>query len=349
MSTNRRGFRLPNLPDYLKAPIFLVAVAAYSSTGFMYFEYADKPELTWLDAIWWSVVTMTTVGFGDYFPATTGGRILVGFPTMLIGVGLLGFVLAQLATFFIRADVLNRKGLNMQQLKDHIILCNYPSLHRVESIVSALMDTPSAKSTIVLMDDELGELDEILAKRGVSFVRGNPAQVETMERAAVSSASRAVILSRHPHESASDTAAVAIALTLRSANPDLHIVAECVDPAHIEVLERAGCNSVVCLQDLTPGLLAHEVTDPGVNQVLSEMSRWHSDLANLFVVPLHLGDKGSHVEVLRRWTEKEGATLVGVRRANGEVLINPAADTQVLSGDAAVLLSHERPKAIEIS
>ena len=69
---------LKNPPGGIKAVILVAAIIAYGTSGFMYFEIDDRPELQWADALWWSVVTMTTVGFGDWFPLTLPGKMLVG-------------------------------------------------------------------------------------------------------------------------------------------------------------------------------------------------------------------------------------------------------------------------------
>ncbi len=74
---------------FIRLPVLILAMLAFSASGFLYFEIGNRPDLGWADAVWWSVVTMTTVGYGDLFPETMGGRYLIGFPTMLVGVSIL--------------------------------------------------------------------------------------------------------------------------------------------------------------------------------------------------------------------------------------------------------------------
>jgi voltage-gated potassium channel len=61
--------------------------------------FEDNME-TFADALWWSLVTTTTVGYGDISPETTGGRILAGI-LMIVGIGFLGMVTGSIATYFV--------------------------------------------------------------------------------------------------------------------------------------------------------------------------------------------------------------------------------------------------------
>ena len=144
----------------------------------------------------------------------------------------------------------------------------------------------------------------------------------------------------------SDGLTVATCLSLRHMRPELHIVAECVDPDNREILSRAGCRSIVCVLDLGPGILAQELHDPGVVDVLHELTVWHDDINNVYILPVELTGPGTQtVEALRRWADHHDATVLGLRRGTA-LSLNPRADHAVHQGDAVVhCWMHEHPEA----
>jgi voltage-gated potassium channel len=336
-------------PTELKAALFLVVVVAYATSGFMFFEWDEKPEIQWLDALWWTIVTMATVGFGDYFPVTTGGRLLVGVPTILIGAGMLGYALSQFASFILRAERLTRRGLSVQKAVGHVLLCNCPPAARLLAVVAELRSLPGRDETaVILVDGDLEELPEEIAKQNIRFVRGHPAREETLSRASIRQAARAVVLARDPRDPKSDDLTVATCLTLRHLRPDMAVVAECIDPENKEILRRAGCSSIVCALELTPALLAQETIDPGIIHVLREMSAGRPETSSLFIIPLAVGNSATKtVADVHRWTVANHATLVGIRQ-QGRVRLNPGHEETVGASDAVIIISATRPETIPL-
>jgi voltage-gated potassium channel len=88
---------------------------------------------TFGDALWWAVVTLTTVGYGDRFPVTSGGRA-VAVVLMLVGIGLLGVITANIAAFFVsKGDATDRRRLQLLEVR----------LERIEQLLEVIAQQPA--------------------------------------------------------------------------------------------------------------------------------------------------------------------------------------------------------------
>lgn len=328
----------------LKVTLLTVVMVAFSSSGFMFFELADKPNLSWADAIWWSVVTMTTVGYGDLFPVTPGGRYLIGFPTMIVGISILGYLLSTVATFLIEARSKALHGKMEVLLSNHILLINFPSLGRIRAILTELSQDEKTKDKgVVLIDDKLEELPGELAAAGVKFVKGNPSKESTLDQANYREASFAMILSQDANDPSSDNDCLAASLMLEHLYPEIFTVAECIDPERTELFYKAGCDSVVCHTALATNLVVHELLDPGVQRVIDEGTN-NADGQQFYMVPVNAG--GAWKAVQEKLTAK-GCIALGVEQAS-KVHLNPAADHRVEKGDRVVCVAAIRPEALSL-
>src|SRR5690606_35962499 len=92
-------------------------------SAFYLAESRAQPDLTLLDSIWWAMVTMATVGYGDFYAQTTVGRFLVSYPTFLLGIGLLGYFLGSVADAVLEGTSAHRKGLKAIMKTKHLIIC----------------------------------------------------------------------------------------------------------------------------------------------------------------------------------------------------------------------------------
>lgn len=339
----RRRIRSEN--ENFKVAVAVLAILCYSTSGYMFFEIEAKPDLGWADAVWWSFVTMTTVGYGDFFPETPGGRFLVGLPTMIFGISILGYLLSAVATRLIEAKSKELKGMKQITDRDHILLVHFSNLEWVEQLIDELKTDPStAEKTIVLVDADLDEIPPELDERNVRFVRGHPARKKTLELANAAEASHAIILSKDRKDPRSDDLSLAVAMSIERLHPDVHTVAEAVQPESIEILRRTGCDSVVCASKFSTSLLVQELLDPGVQQVVAELTSVRKG-QQIFVLPIR-AMRNWTLDELRNWLAERSFLFLGLKKGR-RMLLNPEEDTEVAEGDQAVFIGATRPAAVD--
>jgi voltage-gated potassium channel len=326
-------------PAPLRVTLLLAAVLLYGAAGFLYFELPEKPTLTWSDAFWYAIVTVTTVGYGDFACASVAGRFLVAMPMMFFGIGLLGYVLSLAASALIEAKNKEIRGMSEFGLRRHLVICNFPSLSAVEQLLDELRATPGfdLESGVILVDEDLQEIPEELQRREVRFVKGNPARDATLGRASIDHAAHAIILSKRPGDSHSDATTLAIALAIEARNPKVHTVAQCVDPASEELLRKARCNSVVCTARFDALFLTSELACPGVQEVLEELTR-SAEGEQLYISAFE--GKARPYQKVAGDCAAQGHLLIGIRR-EAKSLLNPAAKTEVRGGDQLVTIGRD--------
>lgn len=319
--------------------LLFLAILAYGTTGFMYFEQAERPDLGWLDAAWWAIVTMTTVGYGDYFPQTAGGRWLVAMPTMALGVGLLGYLLSQFAGMVMELKMKAVRGQLAVEVKNHIIVCRYQGLGPFLKLVAEIRgDAKTGHQAIVLIDPHLEELPGELAAAGVAFVRGEPSREVVLEQAAWRSASHVLVqLDAHDPEG-SDDRNLKVVLTIERLHAPVRTIVHCRDPENVPFFQRAGADSVICTEALSTQLMVQEMQDPGVNAVLTELSA-NATGKQCFIVPAPTG-VARFADLARGFPD---AVVLGLRRDHRNLLA-PGAQAPLAAGDEVILVATSRPR-----
>ncbi len=335
-----RGARSMVASRVCQTAMLFGSLLMYSTTGYMYFELPENPDLTWIDALWWAVVTMTTVGYGDLFPSSTGGRILVGFPTMLLGVGILGYMLSLVATAMLESKIRETKGMKEIVLADHVVVCNFGALEKMLKLVQEIRkDIATRDAEIVIVDDTVEELPPELQAQGVRFIKGDAARETILAKASVDAARAVIVQSDVDNPAASDNHNLKIVLTIESLCDDVLTVVECINPENEIFFRRARCDSVVCIASLAEQMLVQELQDPGVAQVVSELTS-NSRGRQIYIVPPP-GPTGSYKDARSQYTDGN-VILLGVRR-DEENFILPDEDFAMRDGDRLILISSRRP------
>ncbi len=295
---------------YSQAALLFVALLLYSATGYMYFEFPDNPDLAWSDAFWWSIVTMTTVGYGDFFPSTFGGRWFVSVPTMVLGIGLLGYILSVIATLMLESKSLEVKGLKKMHCTNHVAICGFGSNERLLKLIDEIRrDQATASSDIVVIDEQIEELPADTRQPGVHFVHGDSARESVLRQANIGEALAVIIQSSL--QMGADDRNLKIALAVKSFNPATFLVAECIAPENETFFRQAKCDSVLCVSTLSEQMLIQELQDPGVGQIVAQLTS-NTQGKQFYIVDMP--ERYDNYRAARKANSGVGRVPVGVRR-----------------------------------
>ncbi len=327
-------------PATLRVALLLAAILAYGASGFVFFELEAKPELTFFDGLWWAIVTVTTVGYGDYFPTTLGGRFLVAAPLMFFGIGLLGYVVSLATSALVESRNKELKGMANITYQNHVVIFNFPSLDKTLRVIDELRHDEEFghQHEIVLVDEDLAELPEELVERHVHFVKGPPARDATLGRANIDRATHAIVLAKRPGDPHSDALNLSITLAIEARTRAVRTTVECVEIGGLELLKKAGCDSIVCLARFDAHFIGNEVLQPGIQSVVDGLlGTTTSQQLCLSAVP---AKARTFKDVIDACAAARHVPL-GILRGH-ESLLNLGADVEVVSGDRVISIGSER-------
>ncbi len=295
-----------------------------------------------LDSLWWSVVTMTTVGYGDISPASPGGKI-VGVVLMLTGIGFLGLFTATIASVFVENKIMENKGMKAIVAKDHFVICGW-NFQGLRILKELLADAKLEGRAIVILAN-LEEKPSI--EEGVYFVRGD-IDAESIEKTCLKDANTAILLCDDTVEAGyRDAKMVMDVLNIRSSCPSLYICAELADAATVDHAKRAGANEIIVGGELRSKLLVQAALDHGITELVSELvsNRYGHELYK-FKTPQNLVGK-RFFEALCELKKEKDIICLGLQKAvDDTVVTNPPSDLKLEEGDHLLVVAEDRTSLI---
>lgn len=238
-----------------------------------YFEHQRNPEQfkSFEDALWWSLVTVATVGYGDIVPKTEFGRIFASL-TILSGVILISMFTATISSVFVARKIKESQGLQDIDFTNHILICGWNN--QVEDVLRIFERYHTKQMQIVLVNDAPPERIESVINAfqhvEIKFVRGDFSRETIMNRANVKYADSAIIVPDAGAPGADEKTLLAI-LTMKSLNPKIKVCAHIVNRENRQHVKRANADEVVVTDQHTAFFLANNILYPGAAQVAGEM------------------------------------------------------------------------------
>lgn len=312
----------------------LLMITLVGMLGIAYFEC-----LSWADSLWWTIVTITTVGYGDISPASSGGRV-IGVLLMLFGIGFLGILTATLASTFIEERRQEEKGVNRVNVSQHLLICGWS--YKTREIVEEVRADDKTGTRLIVIIADLPE--KPFEDAYIHFVSGLISK-ESLEKANAQDALAAIVLSDENVEvHTRDAKTVLDTLTIKSLYPDLYTSVELVDPNNVEHCRLAKADEIIVLGELSTGLLVRASLDHGVTQIITELvsSRFGSEIYKTRPPQQCVGQ--SFLEVFTKLKTDQDVIVVAVEsNQEGRFLANPSNSYIIDERDRLIVVGKDRP------
>jgi voltage-gated potassium channel len=317
--------------------LILVILVLLSTLGLAFFE----PNTSLADGLWWSIVTLTTVGYGDITPNSLAGR-LIGILIMLLGIGIIALFTASIASIFVTLQLRKERGMSSYNFEKHIILCEWN--HRAKEIIQELRSDRRVDTAPIVLIAEINM--KPVEDEDLFFIQGSVNE-ENLKRANLEKASTVIILGDDTLDpSARDAKAVLATLTVESINPAAYTIVELIDATNARHCERAKANEIIVGSEFNCKLISRATVDHGISRVLADLLSSRLGNNDLFKIPVpEFMANNSFIEIFSEMKRANNIIVLAVQKGNeGEIVSNPPAGYHVESDDHLIVISEGKPE-----
>ena len=219
------------------------------------------------DALWWTIVTMTTVGYGDITPESAWGRFFA-IIIMLSGISLIAMITGTISSIFTSKRIMEGRGLEKITLTNHAILCGWNE--NAINIIDNLINNNN-NLDIVLINEELeNEINSVLSKyKKIKYVKGDYALDSILKNANIENAIHAIILT--DGQKYTDDKTIIASLTMKNINSKIKIIADLLDKNKIPYLKRANADTIILKDNFESNMINSQLLNPGVPETIHNL------------------------------------------------------------------------------
>ena len=297
------------------------------------------------DAMWWSIVTITTVGYGDISPVTGLGKVvaaalmLLGMITLALFAGIVGNTLLQ-AVMRIREE-----WTRMSTAMNHVVVCGYdPGARMLLDAILAEVDPTTSELYVFAPGPRPADVPA-----DYRWIEGDPTKESELDKGRITHADAVLVVgARTLSPQDADARTILTTFTLRAyerRNPvtpprarSLYVISEILDAENVAHARAAGADEVIETTRIGFSLLSHAIVQRGTADVLSTITAAGAHSLYVSPIPDQIAVPAPYADVASAIKATSGALLIGIHDPRRSIpdQINPP-DSTLVSADSQLI------------
>ncbi|WP_040559771.1 potassium channel protein [Kordia algicida OT-1] len=297
-------------------------------------------EMSWIDAVYMTVITVTTVGYGEVEPLGEIGRIFTVF-LIIISVFVFAYAISVITEYILSRstlrNIIQRKTLKkIRRMENHIIICGFGRNGRE---ASEKLGAHDQEFVIIEKDRDVIERYE---NSDIPFVEGNASEDEVLEKAGIHQAK--CLITALP----SDADNLFVVLSARQINNKLLIISRASQESSYKKLKLAGADNVIMPDKIGGEHMASLVVVPDLVEFIDNLSISGKNTTNVEEIKIEDVTTSDEEITLKELDlrRETGCTVIGYKTPEGEYIINPEATLRLAKNSKIIVLG--RPEQVEL-
>lgn len=334
---SRLGFR-SNLLDLRIALGLTASMVALCTIGMMLIE-----GMGFIDAFYMAIITISTVGFGEVQPLSSGGRLFLSL-FIAVNLGVVAYALAAFSYYVIEGKLfeeleVNRMQNKVDKLTGHTILCGFGRYGK--EIARHLM---LHQEEFVIIESKENKLEhDDFTDADLPYVIGDATDDDILERAGITRAGSLITAL------SDDSDNMFIVLSAKDLNPNLRVVSRAHQTRSRQKMIKAGANHVIMPEQIGGFYMATLISKPGAVEFFSYVTNeMASDIGfeEIRYDQLPVDLQGKSIKEID-FRGRSGVNVIGHRFKGGKYVVNPAPDAALKDGESFIAVG-SRPQVLAL-